>query len=1818
MKNFGYSKLLAFIIILSFISIDILPGIKGDTAVSNDSLADFTPKLLLPAQNSLFNTSGAFSTENPEGGHPVVVSLTTSEDIEILDNGTADLHIIMDVSSRQLIELYLEAFGIPSNLTKFNLEIPQNASRSWQYYLQGNITNSTLTEPVRERFLKGIVDEQKFLFGFHIINFYNARVVSTDTKTGLQIVIDAYANPYVSYIKETDRGTQYTLESSPKEDLDDFVYAQLDMTRIVILSFPGMQSYNKVWNLHIHLPDGSNAIAVEERQVRQDLGVGSSITTELTRQSSTVVFHQVWTVGEGSFDATAVTLDKLFTVNYMLDGNAKPNFRDVKYNFSHPSFDDYEWQGPDWDFTLPTFSGTFPIEYELTLGFHLGFGGTIHVDLWGLCAWVRADLRAGVTLDGYIQGTIASVTLWDLNDLKITGRNYVWIGGQPLYIEPTIAPSARIEVGVDGRLDFTLHPYAEFWAKGGLDIDWEWWPPHFEFHPIFDYGADHFTFQRSFQVSVEAFIKPAFGAILGLLVMGIIGPQFTFEFYDSIAFGKNLTTQQNYWHAEIGFDILIGIQFLCAKLSWDWPSPLLDIPLWSFDSRDDPGGYDPPDIDPPVTTLYIIPMINGKTGGKSNFWLTVEDPGADASGVAVTRFNLPDYHGYNVYEDFDYNADYFITTNLPYYTLNYYSVDNSQNAENTHSDVINTDLTPPTSEITIGQPSDGQSVVANETPITINAYDESGTQIWYRYWDGDFGWSEWGNADPDTPLVFQFPVACEGVCNLEWISMDGLWNFEDVHQETFYVQSPQAVLNSVIMCDWVNPDGTHGPAKTQFDFDQTCYCYIEMSKNLPGDTITWYWTLNGRTEFYSDTYPSSSVSWAYWTPYIAGDWRVDIYQNDVYLGSGPTFTITGGPGASLWDAFMCEWVNPDGTHGPEKTEFNYQQRCYAYCEFENYVPLQIVKYLWKKDDTVYHLTESLIGMYCWDSWIPFSSGRWSVDILVNGVYVGSGPDFIVREPAVPKGIIMDFTVSPNPVDPGADLIATIVGKNFGEAAGYFMMSLQTSQHGTSWSNPALLQPGQVMTFQETFESISQSMYCNGTVWCSNSKMNDTISTLKSHQRNYVLQDEDRILIELASQEVLGKILFNQSEFLTGPFNPGQTGRTVAWVTVMNNGSDPGVIHVSLYEYPNTPDEKLQYANTASIDPGEAILFQVWVDIKHSPSELWPFGLKVWGATEAEPGWGTPDKTYQWDVHIVVLHDPVVITNDAQHINQTNSVLQANLADDGGESCTVGFWYGTTQPLSDDNCFNVTCLGKFRLGDVCMKYITDLIPGELYYTRSWAKNSVDFVLSQSVVSFYTIPLEPVRPTVMTNASTGIDKHNATLHGFVYDDGSVPCIVGFWYGTTQPLTEGNSINITCPGYYFTNDSFSKSISGLEAGTTYYVCSWALNTAGFFVSNLSSYDTYFGNFSYTFDSANLGRDIPDSHTIVFPLSLWSSNSSIGTNDTVLNFLHKGGVWNAVKSIFYYDSLESQWVSWRRWRYDQGLDNSLLNLVPDAVYYFYLNQSYLPISMNFSYDLGGSVWYQITLPSNIWAHNSSVSVDDSCENFCQQGGIWDDIEWIYHPKTWTDWEKGATNNTLTNLIYNEVYFFKLANRIDLTFQYDQNATLNFETNPDLITNCYSLSTGWNLIVLSIETDWWASDLGANISGCQIVSRFDPVSQTFRSYIVGGPPGFDFPILGGCGYFVRVSCDSVFCVTGYPLANVSVPLYIGWNLIGWYHQYPTMASSLGTAIPGCEVVSWFDPVNQTFRSYLVGGPPGFDFVISCGMGIMVFVTEESIWYGQG
>jgi hypothetical protein len=216
--------------------------------------------------------------------------------------------------------------------------------------------------------------------------------------------------------------------------------------------------------------------------------------------------------------------------------------------------------------------------------------------------------------------------------------------------------------------------------------------------------------------------------------------------------------------------------------------------------------------------------------------------------------------------------------------------------------------------------------------------------------------------------------------------------------------------------------------------------------------------------------------------------------------------------------------------------------------------------------------------------------------------------------------------------------------------------------------------------------------------------------------------------------------------------------------------------------------------------------------------------------------------------------------------------------------------------------------------------------------------------------------------------------------------------------------------------------------------------------------------------------------------------------------------------------------------------------------------------------------------------------------------------------------------SNYYMNKMYNTdiFYFNSTFSQIGkYVFNIWANDTLNNQTESDnhifyigqgLVE--IDLNTGWNMITIPVENNWMASTLAENISGCQMVGWFDAVNQELKTHVVAAPI-YDFPITNGYGYFVLVGINSLFEVYNIEISSVSVQLNEGWNMIGWYSNKNTSASSLAENITGCQMIGWFDSTSQELKTHVVAAPV-YDFDIISGMGLFILTNTTSTWNGEG
>ncbi|MBO4653928.1 MAG: hypothetical protein J5644_00075 [Bacteroidales bacterium] len=183
--------------------------------------------------------------------------------------------------------------------------------------------------------------------------------------------------------------------------------------------------------------------------------------------------------------------------------------------------------------------------------------------------------------------------------------------------------------------------------------------------------------------------------------------------------------------------------------------------------------------------------------------------------------------------------------------------------------------------------------------------------------------------------------------------------------------------------------------------------------------------------------------------------------------------------------------------------------------------------------------------------------------------------------------------------------------------------------------------------------------------------------------------------------------------------------------------------------------------------------------------------------------------------------PTVFTLEPTSITSTSVTFRSYVLDDGGDGRDVitargVCWSTAHQPTLNDNVVD------FGTGtEIRFKQISGLKEGTTYYVRAYATNAAGTSYGEEV-SFTTLS----RPSVKT---VGVEKStatSATCGGNVTKDGgaSVTARGVCWSTSRYPsIYDKYTSNGSGTGRYI------STLSGLKAGTTYYVRAYATNEAG-----------------------------------------------------------------------------------------------------------------------------------------------------------------------------------------------------------------------------------------------------------------------------------------------------------------------------------------------------------------------------------------------------
>ncbi len=211
-------------------------------------------------------------------------------------------------------------------------------------------------------------------------------------------------------------------------------------------------------------------------------------------------------------------------------------------------------------------------------------------------------------------------------------------------------------------------------------------------------------------------------------------------------------------------------------------------------------------------------------------------------------------------------------------------------------------------------------------------------------------------------------------------------------------------------------------------------------------------------------------------------------------------------------------------------------------------------------------------------------------------------------------------------------------------------------------------------------------------------------------------------------------------------------------------------------------------------------------------------VRSYASNFAGTGYGT-EVTYTQAITVPILEG----TTAASSITHNSASSGGNATSDGCGTVTArGICWATSQNPTTANS-TIPC------GSGAGSYsgnLTGLSASTTYYVRSYATNSAGTAYGVQT-SFTTLAPPIVVPTLAaTTTATSITQTTATSGGNVTSDGGATVSNrGICWSTSSSPTTTNSTYTTGTG----TGSFTAYLTGLSAGTTYYVRSFATNSVG-----------------------------------------------------------------------------------------------------------------------------------------------------------------------------------------------------------------------------------------------------------------------------------------------------------------------------------------------------------------------------------------------------
>ena len=570
--------------------------------------------------------------------------MTTIENITILENGTAQVKILINASS-PLAEMYRKVLAAPPDAgIGEEMQIPENATEKID--TGENVTDISI--PVRDGFYKSLVKEQLLSLGLRI-EVSESKMVPRGERNECRVLISALGSFEIFNVTNTGSCEIWEVGLGPFNvtGITGLVLTRLMFTQMMLGSLPGEQAYQNIWRTRIELPENAsllNSDALPGLNWAIDFGGGTYLATSVGLDgTSAIMVEEQAVITEKNITATLECLHeslfsyKTFKIKYLLP-NCSPDHLEnrtaeaVNTNWRFetgwvqlpeiPLSQTFENKTEGYSLTLkltlvPRFNIVEDIGWQWS--WRLGWP-PIHFDKF----WANTTLQLSTKVRFEITANYNKTWEWHIYEKSL--MTFWFYCGVPVWID--------LRLGIDAvlKLDAEASLIMETTVKGNVTTGVIWdngnwsWPQEFKFDP----SLRDFAWNAYVKVNVI----PSIRFRLEFMFYSVAGPFVELEPYANIKVIALFPDNRVNLTLSLNFKVNVGVKFASvikdmlrvlnapdelirdqswtiydkpipgANWSWNWtlnatlqpPSPIHDLSVSSIT------------VSPP--TIYTDTMVN--------------------------------------------------------------------------------------------------------------------------------------------------------------------------------------------------------------------------------------------------------------------------------------------------------------------------------------------------------------------------------------------------------------------------------------------------------------------------------------------------------------------------------------------------------------------------------------------------------------------------------------------------------------------------------------------------------------------------------------------------------------------------------------------------------------------------------------------------------------------------------------------------------------------------------------------------------------------------------------------------------------------------------------------------------------------------------------------------------------------------------------------------------------------------------------------------------------------------------------------------------